>query len=207
MYIFGLIFIKFRMKRFIMLVLTLGYISISFGQVRVKKEYQDPAIWINLEIKKKGIPVKITTYSGEVKYFNAPIKVMSKNANKLVPLKISIDSIKFEAIDKKREMISVEGKIDLSCCKNRAVNMELFDKDDNFIQFGTTDNYGNFNLKSINGNILEIKNDKLKLNFKRIKTIDVGLDERFVTIERSIIPSKSKIKRLRKKEKLRNSDY
>uniref|UniRef100_UPI0026184B55 XdhC family protein n=1 Tax=uncultured Eudoraea sp. TaxID=1035614 RepID=UPI0026184B55 len=89
---------------------------------------------LDLELKEEGIPVKITSISGEVKYFKAPIKLVPKNKNKLVPLQISIDSIKFEALDKKREIVMVDGKIDLSCCKNRAVNMELYDKDDNFIQ-------------------------------------------------------------------------
>lgn len=193
------------MKKIIILALTISYFSVSLGQS--KKEYQDPAIWIDLELKEEGIPVKITTISGEVDYFKAPVKLVPKNKNKLVPLIVSIDSIKFEAIDKKREIVMVDGKIDLSCCKNRAVNIELYDKDDNFVQFATTDNNGNFKLKSINGNILEIKNNKIKLNFKKIKTIDVGLDERFVTVVRSKIQSHKKIKRLRKKEKLRIQPY
>lgn len=191
--------------RLIILISIFSCFSVSFGQS--KKEYQDPAIWIDLELKKDGIPVKITTYSGEEKYFKAPVKVVPNNTNKLVPLNITIDSIKFEAVDKKSAFVMVDGKINLSCCKNRPVNLELYDKDKNFIQFATTDNYGNFKFKSINGNILEIKNDKLKLNFKRIKTIDVGLDERMVTIERSEIPSRGKLKRLRKKEKLRVQKY
>ena len=195
------------MKRFFILVLALGSISVTFGQVREKKEYQDPAMWIDLEPKKKGIPVKISTFSGEVKHFNAPIKVLTKKRNELVPLLLSIDSILLVAEDKKREIVMINGKIDLSCCENRVVTMELLDKDENFIQYAKTDDDGNFKLKSVNGNILEIKNNKLKLNYKRIKTIDVGLNERFVTIERSVIPSRSKIKRLRKKEKLRISDY
>jgi hypothetical protein len=194
-----------RMKKIIFLALTISYLSVSFGQI--KKEYQDPAIWIDLELKEEGIPVKITSISGEVSYFKAPIKLVPKNTNKFVPLQISIDSIKYEAIDRKREIVMIDGKIDLTCCKNKPVNMELYDKEDNFIQFATTDNNGNFKLKSINGNILEIKNNRLKLNFKRLKTIDVGLDERFVTIERFKIPSQKKIKRLRKKEKLRIQDY
>ena len=195
------------MKRFLILVLALGSISVTFSQVREKKEYQDPAIWIDLEPKKKGVPVKISTFSGEVKHFSAPLKVLTKKRNELVPLQLSIDSIILVAEDKKREIVMLDGKIDLSCCENRAVTMELLDKDENFIQYAKTDNQGNFKLKSVNGNILEIKNNKLKLNFKRIKTIDAGLNERFTTIERSIIPSRSKIKRLRKKEKLRISDY
>jgi len=195
------------MKKLVILALALGFISVSSGQVLVKKEYQDPAVWIDLKPKKEGIPVKITTYSGDVKYLKAPIKTIPKNTNKLVPLTITIDSIKLEAMDKKRNIVILNGKIDLSCCKNREVKMILLDKDDNFIQFASTDNQGNFSLKSINGNILEIKNDKLKLNFKRIKIIDVGLEERFVTIERSTKINKKKIKRLRKKEKLRIQNY
>ena len=89
------------MKRIILLVLALGLISVTFSQVGEKKEYQDPAIWIDLEPKKKGIPVKITTFSGEVKHFNAPVKVSTKKRNELVPLQLSIDSILLVAEGKK----------------------------------------------------------------------------------------------------------
>ena len=189
------------MKKLITLIITVGFFSISFGQT--KKEYQDPAYWINLELKKEGIPVKLTSINGETNYFKAPVKLLSKNTNRLQPLIISIDSIMYEAIDKNREIIHLVGKVDLSCCRNRPVNMEFFDKDGNFIQFASTDNYGNFKLQSINGNILEIKNKKIKFNFKKLKTIDVNLDERFATLKRNIMLSSNKINRLRKKEKLR----
>ena len=192
------------MKTLITLIITVGFFSISFGQT--KKEYQDPAYWIDLELKKEGIPVKLTSINGETNYFKAPVKLLPKNTNRLLPLKISIDSIKYEAIDKNREIVHLVGKVDLSCCRNRPVNMEFFDKDGNFIQFASTDNYGNFKLQSINGNILEIKNKKIKFNFKKLKTIDVNLDERFATLERNIILNSNKINRLRKKEKLRVQD-
>ena len=192
------------MKTLITLIITVGFFSISFGQT--KKEYQDPAYWIDLELKKEGIPVKLTSINGETNYFKAPVKLLPKNTNRLLPLKISIDSIKYEAIDKNREIVHLVGKVDLSCCRNRPVNMEFFDKDGNFIQFASTDNYGNFKLQSINGNILEIKNKKIKFNFKKLKTIDVNLDERFATLKRNKILSSNKINRLRKKEKLRVQD-
>ena len=192
------------MKKLITLIITVGFFSISFGQT--KKEYQDPAYWIDLEIKKEGIPVKLTSINGETNYFKAPVKLLPKNTNRLLPLKISVDTIKYEAINKGKEIVHLVGKVDLSCCRNRPVNMEFFDKDGNFIQFARTDNYGNFKLQSINGNILEIKNKKIKFNFKKLKTIDVNLDERFATLERNNILSSNKINRLRKKEKLRVQD-
>ncbi len=192
------------MKTLITLLIAVGFFSISFSQT--KKGYQDPAHWIDLELKKEGIPVKLTSINGETNYFKAPVKLLPKNTNRLLPLKISIDSIKYEAIDKNREIVHLVGKVDLSCCRNRPVNMEFFDKDGNFIQFASTDNYGNFKLQSINGNILEIKNKKIKFNFKKLKTIDVNLDERFATLKRNKILSSNKINRLRKKEKLRVQD-
>ena len=192
------------MKKLLTLIITIGFISISFGQT--KKEYQDPAYWIDLELKKEGIPVKLTSINGETNYFKAPVKLLPKNTNRLLPLKISIDSIMYEAVNKDREIVHLIGKVDLSCCRNRPVNMEFFDKDGNFIQFASTDNYGNFKLQSINGNILEIKNKKIKFNFKKLKTIDVNLDERFATLKRNKILSSNKINRLRKKEKLRVQD-
>ena len=192
------------MKTLITLLIAVGFFSISFSQT--KKEYQDPAYWIDLELKKEGIPVKLTSINGETNYFKAPVKLLPKNTNRLLPLIISIDSIMYEAINKGREIVYLVGKVDLSCCRNRPVNMEFFDKDGNFIQFASTDNYGNFKLQSINGNILEIKNKKIKFNFKKLKTIDVNLDERFANLKRNKILSSNKINRLRKKEKLRVQD-
>jgi len=114
------------MKKLIFLLITVGFFSISFGQI--KKEYQDPAIWIGLELKKDGIPVKITTINGETNYYKAPVKLVPKNTNKLLPLKISIDSITYQANDKDRGIVHLVGKVDLSCCRNKAVNLELIDK-------------------------------------------------------------------------------
>ena len=59
------------MKTLITLLIAVGFFSISFGQT--KKEYQDPAHWIDLELKKEGIPVKLTTIKGEIKYYKAPV--------------------------------------------------------------------------------------------------------------------------------------
>ena len=190
------------MNRTTLLILVLAIINTGlFAQKLIKKEYQDPAYWIDLEKKEEGIPVKLISISKDTEYFKAPIKLKAKNQGKLVPLEISLDSIKLEVQDNGSSIVYVDGKIDLTCCRKRPVNIELIDKDKNFVQFTKSDEDGNFKLKSINGNILEIKNKKIKFNFKTIKTIDVVLDERFATIERNKMLSAKKIKRLRKKEK------
>ena len=190
------------MKRKSLFLLILCLINTGlFAQKLVKKEYQDPAYWIDLNSKEEGIPVKLISISKDIDYFKAPVKLKVKNLGKLIPLEISIDSIKLEAQENGSKIVYIDGKIDLTCCRKRPVNIELIDKDKNFVQFTTTDENGNFKLKSINGNILEIKNKKIKFNFKTIKTIDVVLDERFATIERLKVLSAKKIKRLRKKEK------
>lgn len=187
------------MKRLVIVIFFFSFFSLSFAQT--KKEYQDPAYWIDLDQKKEGVIVKLTSIDGKVTILKAPVKLIAKNDGRLVPLNISIDSIKYEAVEKGRQIVYLDGKIDLSCCRNRPINMELYDKDNNLIQFARTENDGVFKLKSINGNILEIKNNKIKFNFKKIKTIDVNLDERFASLERNKILSREKIQRLRKREK------
>lgn len=195
------------MKRNFLVVLVVCLINTGlFSQKIVKKEYQDPAYWINLKSKEDGIPVKLISKSKDIEYLKAPVKLKAKNQGKLVRLEISIDSIKLEVQENDSEIVYVHGKINLNCCRKRPVNIELLDKDKNYIQFTSSDDDGNFKLKSINGNILEIKNKKIKFNFKTIKTIDVVLDERFATLERNKVLSAKKIKRLRKKEKNRTQN-
>lgn len=187
------------MKQIVLLAFFFSLFSFSFAQT--KKEYQDPAFWIDLDQKKDGITVKLTSLDGKENYLYAPVKLLAKDDGRLVPLKISLDSIIYETVDKSRQIVYLDGKIDLSCCRNRPLNMELYDKDDNLIQYARTESDGSFKLKSINGNILEIKNKKIKFNFKKIKTIDVNLDERFASLERNKTLSREKIQRLRKREK------
>lgn len=193
------------MKNSISLIITIAYFSFSFGQT--KKVYQDPAFWIDLEVKQEGIPVEITSNKGDVKVLIAPVKLLPRNTNKLVLLNIAIDSIYYQAQERGREIVRVIGKIDLSCCRNKPVNLEFIDKDGIVVQYARTNDFGHFKLQSVNGNILEIKNNKIKFNFKKIKIIDINLSERFAVLERKKILSPKKIKRLRKKEKLRIQNY
>lgn len=187
------------MKRLVLLSISLCFFLFSFSQNK-KKEYQDPAFWINLETNQRDIPVKLTSEKGGVTYLSAPIKFIAKKDAKLKPMEITIDSIKYEAESEDRQIVFLDGKVDLSCCRNKPINMEFYDDEENLIQFSRTDNEGNFKLKSVNGNMLEIKNNKIKINFKTLKTIDENWDERFATLERKSMPSQQQIQRLQKKE-------
>lgn len=187
------------MKRIILVAISISFFVCSFAQNN-KKEYQDPAYWIDLENNEEDIPVKLTTEEGSISFLSAPIKFIPKKDERLKAMVITIDSIKYEAISEDRQIVYLDGKVDLSCCRNRPINMEFYDDEENLIQFSRTDEEGNFKLKSVNGNMLEIKNFKLKVNFKKLKTIDENWDERYAALERKSIPSENKLEKLQKKE-------
>ncbi len=192
------------MKRLVLLAISLSLCAYSLAQN--KKEYQDPAYWIDLENNNTDIPVKLTSEKGSITFLSAPIKFIPKKDDRLKAMEIAIDSIKYEAISNDRQIVFLDGKVDLSCCRNRPINMEFYDDEENLIQFSRTDEEGNFKLKSVNGNMLEIKNNKIKINFKKLKSIDENWDERYSSLERNTILSDKKIERLQKKE-LKETTY
>ena len=186
------------MKRLVLLAISISLCAISLAQN--KTEYQDPAFWINLEKNNIDIPVKLTSVKGSITYLSAPIKFIPKKDDRLKAMEIAIDSIRYEAVSEDRQIVYLDGKVDLSCCRNSPINMEFYDDEENLIQFSRTDEDGNFKLKSVNGNMLEIKNNKIKINFKKLKSIDENWDERYASLERKSIPSEVKLERLQKKE-------
>ena len=194
------------MKRFVLLCLVccLGFFAFSQNK---KSDYQDPAFWIDLGANKKHVPVRITSINGGTNYLSAPVKFIAKQDPKLKAMTIHIDSIKYEEIDQNRQIVYLDGNVDLSCCRYRPINMEFYDEEGNLIQFSRTDDQGDFKLKSINGNMMEIKNNKIKINFKKLKTIDENWDERFATLERNSKPIEGQVSRMQKKElKAANSE-
>ncbi len=186
------------MKRIILVAICISLFTCSIAQN--EKEYQDPAYWVDLEINKEDIPVKLISEKGEVNYLNAPLKFIPKKDERLKTMEVAIDSIKYEAISEDRQIVYFDGNVNLSCCRNRPINMEFYDDQENLIQFSRTDEKGNFKLKSVNGNMMEIKNNKIKINFKRLKTIDENWDERYASLERKSKPNENKLERLQKKE-------
>lgn len=191
------------MKRIILVAISISLFTCSLAQN--KKEYQDPAYWIDFENNNKDIPVKLTSEKGSITFLSAPIKFIPQKNKKLKAMEIAIDSIKYEVISEDRQIVFLDGKVDLSCCRNKPINMEFYDDEENLIQFSRTDEEGNFKLKSVNGNMLEIKNNKIKINFKKLKSIDENWDERYSSLERNTILSDNKLERLQKKELMENS--
>lgn len=176
------------------------------------EEYQDPAYWIDLEQKKQNVPVSIVPLKGQLPVmYSAPIKFIPQKNDKLSTMDIKVGIIKYEFDDQGRKIVHFNGQVDLLCCRNRPVNMEFYDDEDNLIQFARTDEDGVFKLKSVNGNLLELKNYKLKINFKKVKTIDENWDERYASLERLSIPDEKKLIKMRKKyekeqEKIKNKN-
>ena len=80
-------------------------------------------------------------------------------------------------------MIYFKGKVDMSCCYRASISLEFYDDNDNLIQLAKTDEFGNFKLKSINGNLIEISQGKLKFNFTNLKSFDANADVRYATLE------------------------
>jgi len=187
------------MNRIVLIAISICFCTSSLAQNKIT-EYQDPAYWIDLEINKTDIPVKLTSNTGSISFLSAPIKFIPKKDDRLKAMNIAIDSIKYESIDENRQIVYLDGNVDLSCCRNRPINMEFYDDEENLIQYSRTDDEGKFKLKSVNGNMLEIKNNKMKINFKKLKTIDENWDERYASLERNSKPSEGKLERLQKKE-------
>ena len=76
-------------------------------------------------------------------------------------------------------MIYFRGKIDMSCCYPSPISIKFYDSKGNLTQIAKTDDKGNFKVKSINGNIIEISKGRIKFNFSKLLTFDGNADERY----------------------------
>lgn len=119
-----------------------------------------------------------------------------ENFNYLIPVKftpvkqegvsdvdINIKSICASYDIKDRLIIYFRGKIDMSCCFESSIALEFYDINGKLIQLGKTDELGNFKVKSINGNLLQIRKGKITFNFSKIKTFDGNGDVRYAKLE------------------------
>jgi len=99
---------------------------------------------------------------------------------------VIIDIIQMSASFDKRgnRMIYLKGQVDLSCCFDGPISIDFLDTDDNLVQKARTDADGVFKIKSINGNLFVLKNNKLKFNFTKLKTFDQNADIRFAEVKR-----------------------
>ena len=140
---------------------------------------------INLEEESniKDTPFVLKNRQEQISNYILPVKFTAIPEEGLSDLNIKIKSINASYDTKGRLMIYFRGKIDMSCCFQASISLELYDKENNLIQIAKTDEFGNFKLKSINGNLIEISKGKIKFNFTKLKSFDANADIRFATLE------------------------
>ncbi len=131
----------------------------------------------------KDTPFVIKNKEDQIHNYILPVKFTPIPEEGLTDLNIKIKNINASYDIKGRLMIYFRGKIDMSCCYQASISLEFYDDDYNLIQTTKTDEFGNFKLKSINGNLIEINHGKLKFNFTQLKSFDANADIRFATIE------------------------
>lgn len=131
----------------------------------------------------KDTPFVIKNKAGQVSNYILPVKFTPISEEGLSDLNIKIKSINASYDTKGRLMIYFRGKIDMSCCYQASISLELYDEEGKLIQLAKTDEFGNFKLKSINGSLIEISTGKIKFNFTKLKSFDANADVRYATLE------------------------
>ena len=163
-------------------------------------EFQDPADWIPLQKNFNYVSTAITPRVGQLpEMYSAPIKFESSKDNDLFALKVTIDFLKYGFDKQGKEQVQLEGTVNLACCKNKPVKLQFINDEGNPVLFGDTDDAGKFKFTSANGRLMEFDNYRVKLNFDIIKVIDHDLNEKQVELVWLTRPTRSELKRLRKK--------
>ncbi len=163
--------------------------------------FKDYSTEININITEetdiKDTPFVLINKEDQMFNYFLPLKFTPIFQEGLTDLNIKIKSINASYDLKGRLMVYFKGKIDMSCCYQASISLELYDADDNLIQIAKTDEFGNFKLKSINGNLIEIKQGKIRFNFTKLKSFDANADTRFAALEIYLKPIDEQFKTLR----------
>lgn len=150
-------------------------------------KFKDYPTDININLQEesdiKDTPFVLKSKEGQLYNYILPVKFTSIKQQGLSDLDIKIKSINASYDTKGRLMVYFRGRIDMSCCYQASISLEFYDENDNLIQLAKTDEFGNFKLKSINGNLIEISQGEIKFNFTKLKSFDANADVRFATIE------------------------
>lgn len=149
--------------------------------------YKNYPTLINIDLQKitetRDTPFVVRNKQGETSNYLLPVKFTPNQHNGLRAVNIIIKSIGASYDTKDRLMVYFRGKIDMSCCYPAPVFLEFYDELGTLIQKSTTDHFGNFKIKSINGNIVDISNGQIKFNFNKVKTFDANADIRFARLD------------------------
>ena len=144
-------------------------------------------------------PFILKNIHGTPTNYSLPVYFEAVSNPKISDVIIDIKQMSSSTDRRGNQMIYLKGKIDLSCCFNGSIVLEFYNLEDNLVQKVMTDADGNFKLKSINGNMFEIKENKLKFNFSKIKTFDQNADIRFAQVKRIKTPLGSELETVQEK--------
>ena len=173
------------MKKTILLSLILMFAFLGNAQENsvVFKNYPTDIIFdLNEDLDSQDTPFSFKNRDDEVFNYLIPVKFKPQKKDGISDVEVKIKSICASYDIKDRLIIYFRGKIDMSCCYESAITLEFYDHNDKLIQIGKTDEFGNFKVKSINGNLLEIRKGKMTFNFSKLKTFDGNADIRFTEI-------------------------
>jgi len=169
------------MKKIILLsvaLLTSILLNAQEDWIRFKDYPTDLVININEDSNLDDTPFVFINRDEQAYNYVIPVKLESQKYETVSNMEIKITSIAASYDSKDRLMVYLRGKIDMSCCYPSPITLEFYDHKNNLIQLAKTDVSGNFKVKSINGNMMEISKGKIKFNFSKVVTFDGNADTR-----------------------------
>jgi hypothetical protein len=169
------------MKKLILLTVTLFtafLINAQENWIRFKDYPIDIVIDVNQDSDLNDTPFVFVNREDQASNYVIPVKLESQTYETISNMDIKITSIAASYDNKDRLMLYLRGKIDMSCCYPAPITLEFYDHNRNLIQIAKTDKSGNFKVKSINGNMMEISKGRIKFNFSKVMSFDGNADIR-----------------------------
>jgi len=161
-----------------LLIFTSILLNAQENWIRFKDYPTDLAINIEEDSNIQDTPFVFINREDVIYNYVIPVKLESQTYEGIPNMDIKFTSVAASYDAKDRLMVYVRGKIDMSCCYPSPITLEFYDIKNNLIQIAKTDKSGNFKIKSINGNMVEISKGRVKFNFSRVMTFDGNADIR-----------------------------
>ncbi|MBT8395204.1 MAG: hypothetical protein HKO81_04055 [Flavobacteriaceae bacterium] len=162
----------------LVLLFTSTLLNAQENWIRFKDYPTDLVINIEEDSNIQDTPFVFINREDQAFNYVIPVKLESEQYESIANMEIKFTNIAASYDHKDRLMVYVRGKIDMSCCYPSPITLEFYDSKGNLVQIAKTDKSGNFKIKSINGNMVEISKGRIKFNFSRIMSFDGNADIR-----------------------------
>ena len=160
------------------LILSSILLNAQENWIRFKDYPTDLAINIEEDSNIQDTPFVFINREDQAFNYVIPVKLESETYESISNMDIKFTNVAASYDTKDRLMIYLRGKIDMSCCYPSPITLEFYDEKNNLVQIAKTDKSGNFKIKSINGNMIEISKGRVKFNFSKVMTFDGNADIR-----------------------------